>query len=83
MVPIRHLNNNPNKLTMKNIKRKSKNLYRIDINANNLHGWQFRTHVGGVDRSKWFADSKFGDNMYICYLAASSYRDGAMAVLKS
>lgn len=57
-----------------------KNVYRVEIKATNTFGWQVRTHKGGKDNSKWFADSKYGSAGQ-ALVKAEAYRDALMTVL--
>lgn len=58
-----------------------KNVYRVEIKATNTFGWQVRTHKGGKDRSKWFADNKYGSPA-LALMKAEAFRDALMMVVK-
>ena len=56
------------------------NIHRIDITYRNTHGWQVRTTIGGIDRSKWFSDAKYFGSSSALY-EATSYRNVMLDVL--
>lgn len=57
------------------MKTKLHNIYRIDMPERSMAGWQVRTKVDGKDRSKYFGDKKYYNDVVVSLQEAIRYRD--------